>query len=93
MLALARALLSKPRILLLDEPSLGLAPKMIQQVFSLVKQIQSENITILLIEQNAHMALKIASRAYILETGSIAAQGTAAEIEKNDDLRKAYLGG
>lgn len=93
MLAIGRALLSKPKLLLLDEPSLGLAPKIIQNIFALIKQIQSEGISILLIEQNAHMALKVADRCYILETGKIKMSGSADEIANDDDLKKAYLGG
>jgi branched-chain amino acid transport system ATP-binding protein len=93
MLAIARALLSKPKLLLLDEPSLGLAPKIIQNIFRLIKEIQKQGISILLIEQNAHMALKVSSRAYLLETGRIKVSGTVQELMKDDELKKAYLGG
>ncbi len=93
MLAIGRALLSKPKLLLLDEPSLGLAPKIIQDIFRLIRKIQSEGISILLIEQNAHMALRVSSRAYLLETGQIKHSGSASELQSNDDLRKSYLGG
>lgn len=93
MLAVARALLSKPKLLLLDEPSLGLAPMMIQQIFKLITQIKSEGMTILLIEQNAHMALKISDRAYLMETGHIRSQGRSQDMMKNDELSRAYLGG
>jgi branched-chain amino acid transport system ATP-binding protein len=93
MLAIGRALLSKPKLLLLDEPSLGLAPKIIQNIFQLIKRIQSDGISILLIEQNAHMALKVADRCYVLETGQIKMSGSADELASDEDLKKAYLGG
>lgn len=93
MLAIGRALLSKPKLLLLDEPSLGLAPKVIQNIFQLIKQIQADGISILLIEQNAHMALKVADRCYVLETGQIKMSGDADEILNDNELKKAYLGG
>ncbi len=93
MLALGRALLSQPKLLLLDEPSLGLAPKIIQNIFKLIQEIQSKGVSILLIEQNAHMALKIADRAYVLETGKIVLSGTAEELKSQEDIKKAYLGG
>lgn len=93
MLAIGRALLSKPKLLLLDEPSLGLAPKIIQNIFQLIKRIQGEGISILLIEQNAHMALKVADRCYVLETGDIKMSGNADELANDEDLKKAYLGG
>lgn len=93
MLAIGRALLSKPRLLLLDEPSLGLAPKVIQNIFKLIKEIQLKGVSILLIEQNAHMAMKIADRVYVLETGNIVLQGAAEEMRAHEDIKKAYLGG
>jgi branched-chain amino acid transport system ATP-binding protein len=92
MLAIARALLSRPRLLLLDEPSLGLAPQVVALIFRIVKQIAAEGTTILLVEQNAHMALGVASRAYVLEVGQIVLEGPAKDLAKNDQIRKAYLG-
>jgi branched-chain amino acid transport system ATP-binding protein len=92
MLAIARALLSRPKLLLLDEPSLGLAPQVVALIFKIVKTIAAEGTTILLVEQNAHMALGVASRAYVLEVGQIVLNGPAKELAKNDQIRKAYLG-
>jgi branched-chain amino acid transport system ATP-binding protein len=92
MLAIARALLSKPRLLLLDEPSLGLAPQIVQTIFKIIREINQAGATILLVEQNAHMALKVAHRAYVLETGRIVMSGPAAELAASDEVRKAYLG-
>jgi len=92
MLAIARALLSRPKLLLLDEPSLGLAPQIVALIFKIVKTIAAEGTTILLVEQNAHMALGVANRAYVLEVGKIVLEGPAAELAKNDQIRKAYLG-
>jgi branched-chain amino acid transport system ATP-binding protein len=92
MLAIARALLSRPKLLLLDEPSLGLAPQIVALIFRIVKTIAAEGTTILLVEQNAHMALGVANRAYVLEVGKIVLEGPAAELAKNDEIRKAYLG-
>ena len=92
MLAIARALLSRPKLLLLDEPSLGLAPQIVALIFKIVKTIAAEGTTILLVEQNAHMALGVANRAYVLETGKIVLEGPAKELAKNDEIRKAYLG-
>jgi branched-chain amino acid transport system ATP-binding protein len=92
MLAIARALLSRPSLLLLDEPSLGLAPQVVALIFKIVKTIAAEGTTILLVEQNAHMALGVANRAYVLEVGKIVLEGPAAELAKNDQIRKAYLG-
>lgn len=92
MLAIGRALLSKPELLLMDEPSMGLAPLLVQEIFEIIKRINQEGTTILLIEQNAHMALSIADRAYVLETGGIVLQGDAKEIANNEAIRKAYLG-
>ena len=93
MLAMARALMSKPRLLLLDEPSMGLAPILVDEIFNIVHKISSGGTTILLVEQNAFKALSIADRAYILETGSIAKEGIASELANDDAVRKAYLGG
>lgn len=93
MLAIGRALMSKPRLLLLDEPSMGLAPLLVREIFSIVKEINAAGTTILLVEQNAHMALSIAHRAYVLETGAITLSGTAEEVASNPGVQKAYLGG
>jgi branched-chain amino acid transport system ATP-binding protein len=92
MLAIARALLSRPRLLLLDEPSLGLAPQIVQTIFRIIREINAEGTTILLVEQNAHMALKVAHRAYVLEVGRIVMEGPAAELAASDEVRRAYLG-
>jgi branched-chain amino acid transport system ATP-binding protein len=92
MLAIARALLTKPRLLLLDEPSLGLAPQIVQLIFQIIREINAAGTTILLVEQNAHMALKVATRAYVLEVGRIAMEGAAGELAASDEVRKAYLG-
>jgi len=93
MLAIGRALMSRPRILFLDEPSMGLAPFLVQEIFNIIKDINNAGTTILLVEQNASMALQIAHRAYVLETGSIVLSGTGAELMQSDDIKKAYLGG
>ncbi len=92
MLAVARALMSRPKILMLDEPSLGLAPLIVQQIFDIIREINSKGVTVLLIEQNANMALKIADIAYVLETGSIVLKGSGAELLQNETVREAYLG-
>jgi branched-chain amino acid transport system ATP-binding protein len=92
MLAVARALLARPKLLMLDEPSLGLAPQVVQTVFQVIQQIASEGTTILLIEQNARMALEVANRAYVMEIGRIQMTGPAAEVAASDDVRRAYLG-
>lgn len=94
MVAIGRALLAKPSLLLLDEPSLGLAPKIIQQIFVLIEKIRAKGVSILLIEQNVHMALKVADRAYVLQTGRIALSGSVDELKaRGEDTHKAYLGG
>lgn len=93
MLALGRALMSRPAVLLLDEPSLGLAPMLVSLIFKMIETIHEQGKTILLVEQNAHMALKVADRAYVLETGQIVAQGTAVEIRQSPAIKEAYLGG
>jgi branched-chain amino acid transport system ATP-binding protein len=92
MLAIGRALMANPRLLLLDEPSMGLAPVLVEQIFDTITDINRQGMTILLVEQNAAMALSIAHRGYVLETGSIALTGTAAELSENADVRRAYLG-
>lgn len=93
MLAIARGLMARPKLLMLDEPSLGLAPIIVQQVFSVLRQIQARGTTILLVEQNAHIALSIADRGYVLETGRLILEGNAADLLNNQDVRAAYLGG
>lgn len=93
MLAMGRALMSRPRLLLLDEPSMGLAPLLIKEIFSIIEDINKAGTTILLVEQNANMALSIANRAYVLETGRITLSGDAKELAASEDVRKAYLGG
>jgi len=93
MLAIGRALMSKPKMLLLDEPSLGLAPIIIQQIFEIVEQLRREGVTVFLVEQNANQALKIADRAYVLENGRVVMQGTGAELLVDPKVRDAYLGG
>ena len=92
MLAIGRALMAKPRLLLLDEPSMGLAPVLVEQIFETVQTINRQGVTILLVEQNAAMALSIAGRGYVLETGRIALEGSAAELAGNPEVRRAYLG-
>ncbi len=93
MLAMGRALMSRPRLLLLDEPSMGLAPLLIREIFSIIADINKTGTTILLVEQNANMALSIAHRAYVLETGRITLAGDAKELAASEEVRKAYLGG
>ena len=93
MLAMSRALMSHPKLMMLDEPSMGLAPIIVDQVFGIIKELHKSGTTVLLVEQNARKALQIADRAYVLETGSITLEGTGAELAKSDEVRKAYLGG
>ena len=93
MLAMGRALMSRPKLLLLDEPSMGLAPLLIKEIFHIIEEIKKSGTTILLVEQNANMALSIANRAYVLETGRITLSGPAGELAASEDVRKAYLGG
>ena len=93
MLAMGRALMSRPRLLLLDEPSMGLAPLLIKEIFSIIVDINKAGTTILLVEQNANMALSIANRAYVLETGRITLSGDAKDLAASEEVRKAYLGG
>ncbi|MFZ2874950.1 MAG: ABC transporter ATP-binding protein [Phycisphaerales bacterium] len=92
MLAMSRALLARPRLLLLDEPSLGLAPQIVQLIFRIIREINATGTTILLVEQNAHMALQVANRAYVLEVGRVVMSGDAKELARTDEVRKAYLG-
>nr|WP_325230072.1 ABC transporter ATP-binding protein [uncultured Oscillibacter sp.] len=92
MLAVGRALMSRPKLMMLDEPSLGLAPLVVQDIFSIIGEINKQGVTVLLIEQNANMALKIADLAYVLETGNITMSGTGAELLANEKVREAYLG-
>ena len=93
MLAMGRALMSRPKLLLLDEPSMGLAPLLIKEIFNIIVDINKTGTTVLLVEQNANMALSIANRAYVLETGRITISGDAKELAASEDIRKAYLGG
>ena len=93
MLAMGRALMSRPKLLLLDEPSMGLAPLLIREIFNIIADINKSGTTVLLVEQNANMALSIASRAYVLETGRITLSGPAAELAASEEVKKAYLGG
>lgn len=92
MLAIGRALMSRPKLLLLDEPSMGLAPMLVAQIFAIIQEINAGGTTIMLVEQNANMALSIANRAYVLETGEVVLQGDARELAANPEVRKAYLG-
>ena len=92
MLAVARSLMSRPKIMMLDEPSLGLAPLVVQDIFKILQEINNEGVTILLIEQNANMALRIADKAYVLETGKITMQGSGKELLENESIKEAYLG-
>ena len=93
MLAMGRALMGRPKLLLLDEPSMGLAPLLVKEIFNIIKEINKAGTTILLVEQNANMALSIAHKAYVLETGRITLSGSAAELAASDAIKKAYLGG
>ena len=93
MLAMSRALMSHPKLLMLDEPSMGLAPILVDQIFDIIQELHEAGTTILLVEQNASKALQIADRAYVLETGAITLSGTGAELSVSDEVRKAYLGG
>ncbi|MCR5577297.1 MAG: ABC transporter ATP-binding protein [Oscillospiraceae bacterium] len=92
MLAVARALMCKPKLIMMDEPSLGLAPLVVRGIFDIIREINAQGVTVLLIEQNANMALKVADYAYVLETGRIGLSGTGKELLTNDDVKKAYLG-
>ncbi|AXI10883.1 ATP-binding cassette domain-containing protein [Oceanobacillus sp. 143] len=93
MLAMGRALMAKPKLLLLDEPSMGLAPLLVKTIFNIIEEINRDGTTILLVEQNAHMALSIATRAYVIETGSVITSGTAENLQASEEIRQAYLGG
>jgi branched-chain amino acid transport system ATP-binding protein len=93
MLAMGRALMSNPKLMLLDEPSMGLAPLLVKEIFETIREINQAGTTILLVEQNAHMALSIAHKAYVMETGKIVLQGSAEELARSEAVRKAYLGG
>ncbi|HEY3247858.1 MAG TPA: ABC transporter ATP-binding protein [bacterium] len=93
MLAIGRALMTRPRLMLLDEPSMGLAPLLVEQIFETVRDINAQGVTILLVEQNAFMALTVANRGYVLQTGEITLSGTAKELQENEDVKRAYLGG
>ncbi len=92
MLAMARALMSRPTLLMLDEPSMGLAPILVEQIFGIISELHASGVTVLLVEQNAHMALQVADRAYVMETGLITAQGEASVLMHDDAIQKAYLG-
>lgn len=93
MLAMGRALMARPKLLLLDEPSMGLAPLLVQTIFKIIQEINENGTTILLVEQNAHMALSIAHRAYVIETGKVVISGTSEELQQSEQIREAYLGG
>jgi branched-chain amino acid transport system ATP-binding protein len=93
MLAMGRAIMAKPKLLLLDEPSMGLAPLMVKTIFQIIEKINQDGTTILLVEQNANMALSVADRAYVIETGRVKISGTAAELQASEEIKKAYLGG
>src|SRR5699024_10247654 len=93
MLAMGRALISHPKLLMLDEPSMGLAPILVEQIFDIIAELHKTGTTILLVEQNAEMALRIADRAYVLESGAIKLSGTGKELAASDAIKKAYLGG
>ncbi len=92
MLAIGRALMSRPKLLMLDEPSLGLAPFLVQQIFKIIREVNSQGVTVLLVEQNAFQALRVANRGYVLETGRVVKEDDAAKLLVDDDVRKAYLG-
>ena len=93
MLAMGRAMMSHPKLLILDEPSMGLAPILVQQIFNIIKELHRQGTTILLVEQNAEMALSVADRAYVLESGRVVLQGTGKELAASEEIKKAYLGG
>ena len=93
MLAIGRALMSKPKLMMLDEPSMGLSPILVEFIFDIVRELHSNGVTILLVEQNAEMALAVADRAYVMETGTITLSGTGKELAESEAVKKAYLGG
>ena len=93
MLAMGRAMMSEPKLLMLDEPSMGLAPILVEQIFDIIRELHKAGATILLVEQNAQMALQVATRAYVLETGKITVSGSGSELLESDSIKKAYLGG
>jgi len=93
MLAMGRALMAKPKIMLMDEPSMGLSPLLVKEIFHIIQDINAQGTTVLLVEQNAKMALAIANRAYVLETGKITLEGTGRELASSEQVKKAYLGG
>jgi branched-chain amino acid transport system ATP-binding protein len=93
MLAIGRALMARPRVILLDEPSMGLAPLLVEEIFRVIRQLNDEGTTVLLVEQNALMALSVADRGYVLETGQVALEGAASDLQENPEVQKAYLGG
>ena len=93
MLAIGRALMSRPKLLMMDEPSMGLSPLLVQEIFDIIRQVNAEGTTVLLVEQNAQMALSLANRAYVLETGRIIKTGNGAELLEDEDVKRAYLGG
>ena len=93
MLAIGRAMMSHPKLIMLDEPSMGLAPILVEQIFDMIKMLHEQGTTILLVEQNAQMALSIADRGYVLETGKVQLSGTGAELSASGEIKKAYLGG
>lgn len=92
MLAVGRALMARPKMILMDEPSMGLSPLLVKEIFSIIREVNKKGITILLMEQNAKMALSISNRAYVMETGKITIEGNAADLLKDDRVKKAYLG-
>ena len=92
MLAIGRALMSRPRLILLDEPSMGLAPKIAEEIFKTIKRLKQQGVTVLLVEQNARMALAIAERGYVIETGQVVVQGPSEELLRNREVERAYLG-
>ena len=92
MLAMGRALMSHPKLIVMDEPSMGLSPLLVKEIFKIIRQVNRNGVTVLLVEQNAKMALEIANRAYVLETGKIKMEGEAQELANNIEVRKAYLG-
>ena len=92
MLAVGRALMSNPKIILMDEPSMGLSPLLVKEIFHIIQEVHKQGITVLLVEQNAKMALSIADRAYVLETGTISKEGKASDLLNDDSIKKAYLG-